>query len=249
MLFYQKQASVELPYSYRCPYCGTQIQDTERINALGYEFKGGYANQASEQILKASAGLRARTNMAYELEYAEKRLDHYRSIVADGRLKAYLETAKAQKADWFRVEPGSPLETYLKETKHKTDVQAKADRAKLRAFPYNWKDTTVRIKCSQCGQVLPWSIDLSCFWQQGLAGIIGAAVFFLLLAVQGSAKVTWLGIVLPCAAGLVAGFVSYPFLCRRKLRKYAALPWNAEDLPCFDPVVLAAKKAEYSQGE
>ena len=55
-----------------------------------------------------------------ELEYAEKRLEHYRDIVASGKLKKYLETGKSDKADTFRVEAGSPLENYLKSKVNKT---------------------------------------------------------------------------------------------------------------------------------
>ena len=59
--------------------------------------------------MKLSASLQASANVPFELEYAEKRLEHYRQIVSSGKLKALLETGKKRREDYFQVDPDSPL--------------------------------------------------------------------------------------------------------------------------------------------
>ena len=55
--------------------------------------------------MKLSASLQASANVLFELEYAEKRLEHYRQIVSSGKLKAFLETGKKRRRTISRSTP------------------------------------------------------------------------------------------------------------------------------------------------
>lgn len=131
--------TLNLPYACRCAYCGTAIHGEEKITAEGHAFTGGYATGAQGEMMKLAASMRANASMPYEIEYAEKRLDHYRDTVSSGRLKAYLESGKKHKEDYFRVDPNSPLGNYLLHGPNKTRAQADHDKGRMTQYPYNWK--------------------------------------------------------------------------------------------------------------
>ena len=127
--------SLAVPYTCRCAFCGATIRGEEKITAEGHAFKRGYASGSQGEMMKLSASLQASANLPFELEYAEKRLAHYRDIVASGKLKAFLETGKARKEDLFRVDPESELGKYMLHGPNKTQAQANSDKARMTAYP------------------------------------------------------------------------------------------------------------------
>ena len=246
-------ATLAVPFTCRCPYCGETFQGQSAVEAAGYAFTGGYAAGAKGQMMNLTSGMRASANMSFELEYAEKRLEHYRGIVADGKLKRYLKTGKADKADTFRVEAGSALEQYLKSGPNKTQLQAQQDRGRLTDFPYRWKVFTksTAVKCPQCGKVQPWceSVDaetagFKAFFLGFIVCFLGMVPFMAGVKLHGAQVVLAL---LPIAAWIVTSILVYRRLRRKQLNALAALPWNADDLPRFDEEFLAQAKAEYGQ--
>ncbi|MBQ7656830.1 MAG: hypothetical protein IJS41_10030 [Clostridia bacterium] len=155
-------ASLAVPYTCRCAFCGATIRGEEKITVEGHAFKGGYADATQGGIMKLSASLQASANVPFELEYAEKRLEHYRGIVESGKLKALLETGKKNKADWFQVDLDSVLGNYLLHGPNKTQAQANQDKTHMSAYPYNWKvfDKNTAVKCPACGKTQPWCESL-----------------------------------------------------------------------------------------
>lgn len=246
-------ASLAVPYTCHCAYCGTTIRGEEKIEATGYAFKGGYAHGLDERMMGMASNIQASANLPFELEYAENRLEHYRSTVAEGKLKAFLETGKERKEDWFHVEAGSPLEAYLKSPKNKTQWQDSYDKSRLAAWPYEWKafDKNTRVKCPQCGKTQPWCEDImGCNGAFARAFVVGNCVFwlgFLPIMVAGvlPEPLRMLAL-LPLVAGIVVGIVFHRLFRRRKLRQYAALPWNPSDLPRFDNNFLAQARKQFN---
>ena len=246
-------ATLAVPYTCRCAYCGTAIHGKEKITAEGHAFTGGYATGAQGERMKLAASMRANASMPYEIEYAEKRLDHYRDTVSSGRLKAYLESGKKHKEDYFRVDPNSPLGNYLLHGPNKTVAQADHDKIRMTQYPYNWKafDKNTAVKCPACGKVQPWCEDLSGESAGWKAFFLGAGVCILGLApFMAGLKLVQeqvLLVLLPLVSGIVAGILIYKALRKKQLQRQAALPWNADDLPRFDEDFLAAQKARYQQ--
>lgn len=246
--------SINLPYTCRCAFCGAIIRGEEKITAEGHAFKAGYATGAQGEMMKLSASLQAGANMPYEIEYAEKRLEHYRNIVASGKLKALLETGKKCKEDYFQVEPDSALGNYLLHGPNKTQAQAGQDKTRMSAYPYNWKvfDKKTAVKCPQCGKVQPWcesmdgeSAGLKAFFLG--FGVCFLAMVPLMAGVRLPDNLRLLAL-LPIAAWIVASVLIYKGLRKKQLNRLAALPWNADDLPRFDEDFLAQAKAQYGQG-
>lgn len=244
-------STLAVPYTCRCAFCGATIHHEAVVVSAGYAFKGGYANAAQGQAMKLASGFQASANLPFELEYAEKRLEHYRHIVSSGKLKKYLETGKSDKADTFRVEAGSPLENYLKSKANKTQGQVDQDRARLTAFPYRWREFVkeTRVKCPQCGKTQPWCESLSterAGWISILLGcgicLLGMVPFIAGFTPQGSQIALAF---LPIVISIAAGILTYKGLRRKQLAKLAALPWNADDLPRFDEDFLAQIKAQF----
>lgn len=240
--------TLAVPFTSRCAYCGTKIDGEEKVTASGYAFRRGYASDSQEAMMNTMSGERASANMSFELEYAEKRLEHYRSIVAGGSLKKYLETGKAEKADTFRVEQGSALEEYLKSKQNKTQGQVQADLARQTDFPYRWKiyDKETAVKCPMCGRIQPWCerVDGE---KEGIKSIFMGLSVCLLGCVPfmaGAAPPVTLAarlflIFLPVAAGITAGIIFYRAIRKKQLLRLAALPWNVDDLPRFDEEFLS----------
>lgn len=249
-------ATLYLPYACRCAYCGTAIHGEEKITAEGHAFTRGYAIGAQVERMKLAASMRANASMPYEIEYAEKRLEHYRQIVSSGKLKALLETGKKRREDYFQVDPNSPLGNYLLHGPNKTQWQADHDKVRMTQYPYNWKafDEKTAVKCPACGKVQPWCEDLS-------GESAGLKAYFLGLAVTVIALVPFMaGLKLPgllglllgllsLVSGIVAGILIYKALRKKQLQRQAALPWNADDLPRFDEDFLAAQKARWQQAK
>ena len=243
-----------MPYTCRCAFCGATIRHEAAVVSAGYAFKGGYADTAQGQMMKMASGFQANANLPFELEYAEKRLAHYRGIVASGKLKKYLETGKADKADWFRVEEGSPLENYLKSKTNKTKGQAQTDTSRLTDWPYRWREFTkaTRVKCPLCGKAQPWCEDMDGGGTGTIAFLLGfgggcfIGLLPLIAGVQLPPELALLGIA-PLGLGIAAWIVLYRILRRRYLKKLAALPWNADDLPRFDEGFLAQTKEQFDQ--
>ena len=95
--------TLNLPYICRCAFCGAAIRGEEKITAEGHAFKRGYATDEQGQMMKLAASQQANAGVPYEIEYAEKRLAHYREIVASGKLKTFLETGKYRKEDLPKI--------------------------------------------------------------------------------------------------------------------------------------------------
>ncbi len=247
--------SLNLPYTCRCSYCGTIITGEERITAEGHAFTGGYAYGSKGEMMKLAASLRANASVLYEIEYAEKRLEHYRYIVASGKLRAFLETGKEHKEDYFRVDPESNLGKFLQYGPNKTQAQAQQDKARMEQYPYRWHafDKETAVKCPACGKSQPWC-EATDGEKPGIKAIfLGLLITFILmipfmagLQLQGALVV--LGFV-PIILGIVSGIFIYKALRRKQLRKLAELPWNAGCLPRFDEAFLAQTKARYEQNK
>ena len=202
--------------------------------------------------MKLASGFQAGANLPFELEYAEKRLEHYRDIVASGKLKRYFETGKEDKADTFRVEAGSPLERYLNSDVNKTKGQVQQDRSRLTEFPYRWREfiKATRIKCPQCGKVQPWCESVDAEGAGNKAFLLGAALCFLgwapfMAGIEVSTELSLAVGLLSPVLGIVAGILIYRKLRRKQLAKLAALPWNADDLPRFDEDYLSQIKGQF----
>ena len=245
--------TLAVPYTCRCAFCGATIHGEEKITAEGHAFTGGYATQSQGEMMKLSAGLQASANLPFELEYAEKRLEHYREIVASGRLKALLETGKKRKEDYFHVDPNSPLGNYLLHGPNKTQLQANNDKTRMSAYPYNWKvfDKKTAVKCPACGRTQPWCESMDGEGAGIKAFFLGWAVTFIglvpfMAGVKLPQQLRFLGL-LPIVAGIVAGILIYKGLRIKQLHRLTALPWNADDLPRFDEDFLAAQKARQQQ--
>jgi len=195
-------------------------------------------------MMKLSASLQASANVLFELEYAEKRLEHYRQIVSSGKLKAFLETGKERREDYFQVDRDSPLGKYLRYGPNKT---------RMIAYPYNWKvfNRKTSVKCPACGKTQPW-----CETMDGEGA--GIKAFFLSCGVLVLGLVPFMaGLTLPKELELLAyipfalwvasSVLIYKALRKKQLARLAALPWNADDLPRFDEDFLAGQKARYQQ--
>ena len=246
-------ATLAVPYTCRCAFCGATIQGEEKITAEGHAFADGYVTGAQGERMKLAASMRANASMPYEIEYAEKRLDHYRDTVSSGRLKAYLESGKKHKEDYFRVDPNSPLGNYLLHGPNKTQHQAGKDKTRMTAYPYNWKefDRKTAVKCPACGKTQPWCESMDREGAGTKAFFLGWAVTFIPLVpfmagLKLPQELQLLGL-LPFVLGIVAGILIYKALRKKQLARLAALPWNADDLPRFDEDFLAAQKARYQQ--
>ena len=245
--------SLTLPYACRCAYCGAAIQGEEKVQAEGHAFTGGYATGAQGEMMKLAASLRANAILPFEVEYAEKRLAHYRHIVESGKLREYLETGKKHKEDYFRVDPNSPLGNYLLHGPNKTPLQAGNDRTRMSAYPYNWRtfDKKSAVKCPACGRTQPW-----CEAVDGESA--GLKAFFLGFGVSSIAFIPFMaGLKLPEQYRLIAlvpillwiasSILFFKALRGRQLKKLAALPWNADDLPRYDEAVLAQARQQMEQ--
>lgn len=203
--------------------------------------------------MKLSASLQASANVPFELEYAEKRLEHYRGIVESGKLKALLETGKKNKADWFQVDHDSVLGNYLLHGPNKTQAQAHQDKTRMSAYPYNWKvfDKNTAVKCPACGKTQPWCESLDGEGVGLKAFALGFVVCFLgLIPLMAGVRLQGAQValaLLPIAAWIVVSIISYKLMRKKQLARLAALPWNADDLPRFDEDFLARAKAQYSQ--
>lgn len=247
--------SINLPYTCRCAFCGAIIRGEEKITAEGHAFKAGYATGAQGEMMKLSASLQAGANMPYEIEYAEKRLAHYRGIVESGKLKALLETGKKRREDYFQVDPNSPLGNYLLHGSNKTQAQASQDKNRMSAYPYNWKvfDKKTAVKCPQCGKVQPWceSMDgegagTKAFFLGGGVCILSLVPFMAGLTLPKELRLLAL---IPFALWVVSSVLFYKAMRKKQLARLAALPWNADDLPRFDEDFLAAQKARWQQAK
>ena len=245
--------SLAVPYTCRCAFCGATIHGEEKIIAEGHAFKRGYASGTQGEMMKLSASMEASANLLFELEYAEKRLEHYRGIVASGKLKAFLETDKTRKEALFRVDPESKLGKYLLHGPNKTQAQADSDKARMTAFPYRWKmfDKSTAVKCPACGKPQPWCESMDAegiFFKAFLAGfgvcLLGLIPFMAGLKVQGVMVMLAFA---PIVLGIVVGILAYKAMRKKQLARLAALPWNADDLPRFDEDFLAGQKARYQQ--
>lgn len=259
--------SISVPYSCRCAFCGAEFRSEDKISAEGHAFQGGYASESQKTLMGLSSNIKAWSSLPRELDYAEARLEHYRSTVAGGKLAAYLKTGRPRKQDWFRVEKGSGLEAYLKSTVGKTQGQFEKDKARMKAFPYVWKsfDKDEYVKCPQCGKAQPWCYDAFCAGPYAATIVsfivLGALLFF--FPVFGKNMVNLPGLAnlaerLTQSSGAVklayyVGVFAVPILlCKllmpllRKiaLRKVAAMPWRAEDLPRYDADFLARLRKE-----
>ncbi|MCR5264508.1 MAG: hypothetical protein K6D94_11570 [Clostridiales bacterium] len=180
--------------------------------------------------------------MKYELEYAEKRLEHYRKTVKEGKLKEYLRTGRPKKEDWFRVEEGSALEDYLKSTDGKTNNEYQRDKNRLKEFPYIWKlfSEETNVKCPECGKLQPWCYDTGCSNAKLLIIFAMLALFFgsfflwpsIVESLSPSAdRMIILGIfVLP----ILVGILLFKMIRKITVSRYAKMPWNADDLPVYD---------------
>lgn len=248
--------TLNLPYICRCAFCGAAIRGEEKITAEGHAFKRGYATDEQGQMMKLAASQQANAGVPYEIEYAEKRLAHYREIVASGKLKTFLETGKYRKEDEFRVDPDSSLGNYLLHGPNKTQAQASHDKIRMSAYPYNWKVfyKGTAVKCPACGKPQPWCEDLSGEGAGFKAFFIGFGVCFLGMVSfmagvklpQGAPEMLEF---VPLILGVVTSILAYKALRKKQLQRLAALPWNADNLPRFDEDFLSQAKAQYEQSK
>ena len=148
-------ASLTIPYTCRCPFCGTVIPAEDKISVEGHAVTGGYATGDQKNMMSVAAVIRANENMRYEAEYAVKRLDHFRNIVGSGKLEAYLKSGEPRKEDWFEVEAGSRLGQYLMNKKNKTQFQVNEDTRRMRQFPYQWKEMPRKEYARSAGRSSP----------------------------------------------------------------------------------------------
>lgn len=237
-------ASLTIPYTCRCPFCGTVIPAEDKISVEGHAVTGGYATGDQKNMMSVAAVIRANENMRYEAEYAVKRLDHFRNIVGSGKLEAYLKSGEPRKEDWFEVEAGSRLGQYLMNKKNKTQFQVNEDTRRMRQFPYQWKEMPRKeyVSCPKCGQVQPWCYGKSCGGLKLLCFFIGSAIAIGLLAGLYALPIIppppsparYLGI-LTVVPGALLGVTLFRILRRRALRKYTEMPWREEDMPQYDP--------------
>ena len=247
--------SLNLPYTCRCSYCGTTIKGEEKITAEGHAFTGGYAYGSKGEMMKLAASLRANASMLYEIEYAERRLEHYRNIVASGKLKAFLETDKEHKEDHFRVDPESDLGKFLLYGPNKTQAQAQQDKARMEQYPYRWKafDKETAVKCPACGKSQPWC-EATDGEGPGIKSIFLGLLITLILLIPFMAGLKLQGALVvlafvPIMLGVLSGILIYKALRRKQLRKLVELPWNADYLPRFDEAFIAQKKAQFEQNK
>ena len=205
--------------------------------------------------MKLSASLQASANVPFELEYAEKRLEHYRQIVSSGKLKAFLETGKERREDYFQVDRDSPLGKYLRYGPNKTRLQAENDKSRMIAYPYNWKvfNRKTSVKCPACGKTQPWCESMDREGAGTKAFFLGCGVFVLCLVpfIAGLTLPKELRLLayIPTALQVASSVLIYKALRKKQLARLAALPWNADDLPRFDEDFLAAQKAHWQQAK
>ncbi|MBE5778217.1 MAG: hypothetical protein E7331_02670 [Clostridiales bacterium] len=246
-------ATLAVPYTCRCAFCGATIQGEEKITIEGHAFADGYVTQSQGEMMKLSASLQASANVPFELEYAEKRLEHYRQIVSSGKLKALLETGKKRREDYFQVDPDSPLGKYLLYGPNKTQLQAGNDKTRMTAYPYNWKvfDRKTAVKCPACGKTQPWCESMDGEGAGTKAFFLGCGVCILglvpFMAGLTLPKELRLLALIPLALWVASSVLIYKALRKKQLARLAALPWNADDLPRFDEDFLAAQKARWQQ--
>lgn len=251
--------TLNLPYICRCAFCGAAIRGEEKITAEGHAFKRGYATDEQGQMMKLAASQQANAGVPYEIEYAEKRLAHYREIVASGKLKTFLETGKYRKEDEFRVDPDSSLGNYLLHGPNKTQAQASHDKTRMSAYPYNWKKVfDKKVKCPACGKPQPWCEDLSGEGAGFKAFFIGSGVCLCFLGMvplfmagvrQLLQRAPEMVVSVPMILGVVTSILAYKALRKKQLQRLVALPWNADNLPRFDEDFLSQAKAQYEQSK
>jgi len=82
-------ATLAVPYTCRCAFCGATIHGEEKITAEGHDFPGSYLAQIQSGGMILSEREQAVKNLSFELEYAGKRLAHYRETVSSGRQRAW----------------------------------------------------------------------------------------------------------------------------------------------------------------
>lgn len=245
-------AALKVPYTCRCAFCGATIHAEDAISAAGYAYTGGYASAEQKQLMGISSSFRANTNLPFELEYAEKRLEHYRDTVDSGKLKQYLETGKARKEDYFKVEAGSDLESYLKSKANKSQGQVQQDTARLTAWPYQWRDfgKNTAVKCPECGKAQPFCESLSSDGRIMKSFLLGFCLFAFaglvpfMAGLQLPPELRFLAVI-PLVLGFAAWFVIYRLLRKKRFRQIAALPWRAEDLPVYDAEFLTKTRAQF----
>ena len=244
-------SSVTIPYDCRCAFCGAAFRGADKIDSEGNVFRSGYASEGEKSLMGFSSNFRAYSNLPHELDYAEQRLDHFRGIVADGRMQNYLNTGTVRKEDWFRVKEGSSLEYYLKSTSGKTKEQYERDKKRLKAFPYEWKMHLGKedaVKCPVCGKAQPWSLDTRC-------STLKVAVILLFFAMAVILAILVLSAMEPStlktlcffgaiAAPILLGMLVFRLLKKPALKKLANMPWRAEDLPKYDAAFLARVREE-----
>lgn len=237
-------AALKVPYTCRCAFCGATIHGEDKIEAVGYAFANGYASETSMNV---SSNLRAASNLPFELDYAEQRLAHYRGIVADGKLMAYLKTGRVRKEDFFRVEAGSALEDYLK-SGDKTVGQAERDEARLTDWPYRWKkfDKKSAVRCPECNKLQPWCLNPS-NKDKGAVPALVAFLGVLFALTKRDPHPSLKTILLFIALSIVAGAVACLIWRWLRLLNIARKPWKAEDLPVYDAQFLARKRAQLSE--
>lgn len=233
------RAFLKIPYTYNCAYCGAYIRASDAIMAEGVDSKGGYANSWEGPVMKLNASYRANANLLYEIEYAEKRLEHYRSIVASGKLKTFLETGKKDKADYFRVKQDSDLGKYLL---HRSNNYS----CRMTAYPYYWKpfDKDIAVKCPVCGKTQPWSEVVSNEGVRIKAIFMGIGVYLICMIPSFMPELSLpeeyrLLYLLPVAFGVASGVLFYKKMRKKQLHRLAALPWNADTLPRYDEDFIA----------
>ena len=237
-------SKVDIPYSCRCAWCGSHISGTDEIKAYGHVFKPGYFTENEKTTAAFSSGYRSSQRMRVELEYAEKRLEHYRETVRQGRLQEYLRTGHPRKEDWFRVEKGSYLDIHLRSANEKTKDEYEQDKKRLKVFPYVWKqfDKDNTVKCPDCGKIQPWCYDTACqnakFWV--ILSMFAVSQIMFWPAFFSKTILGWpLAAKLPYLAGSVAlpiliGILLFCLVRKLIVSKYAKMPWNADDLPVYD---------------
>ncbi len=254
------QAKLNIPYKCKCVYCGTPFSNEKLVSSENVISQHGYMSEETQYSAGLVTGAMARLMMPYEIVYETARLEHYRQLAADGRLKTYFETGKARKEDWFTVEKGSELEAYLNSKKGKSQFQYGLDQKRLKVFPYYWINTKNNMggqwlydKCPACKKKQPWCVDTRCNDLKIAMGLIGGYLFTGLMVatillrqnnVITSDALTSVLLVLSLAAGLAVGLFGYRLFKKRRLTRFAALPVDLDHVPEFDAEAIARTARE-----
>ncbi len=247
----ESQAKLNIPYSCKCPYCGTQINGSKIVIGTNVASKGGYFSENEKDFATTMAEVGAGARLLFNIKYEIKRLEHYRKLIADGKLMAYFKSGKVKKEDWFTVDKDSELGKYMTNRLGKTDSEYYGDKNRLRDYPYRWLDfrsVDVRdkiVKCPQCRKKQPWCVDASCrdciWWVFMLAITLFIALiipFPAFFSEQFAALERWKSIAIMVGALLVSaagGLLLFRLVKRRRLNRLAQLDWRLENVPEYDP--------------